>query len=208
MMRRRSIFALLATLALPGHAVAQSTNNPLSQSPANPFFVDGNTAKFTYAGAATGVALTTPGDVYCVVGSATKIVRVKGIRVSATATAGAVIDGQLFLRSTLDTGGTPASVPIVAQDSNFPAATATATSYSGGTAPTPGTSIGLIRSQKIPVGTQGNSANAGVALYQFSVYWDAAVTLRGTAQSLCVNMTGLAAGASIDVDHEHTEDTQ
>lgn len=166
--------------------------------------VNGNTNVLTYGSAVTGLANTGAGDVYCIRGSATKLVKIKGIRVSATATASAVIDATIVLRSAAGTGGTSTSPGIIPHDSTNPASTSLVTAYS--VSPTPGTAIGTIRTQKISVGTAGNTAFAGLALYQFTTYWDQPLILRGTTQYACVNFTAAGAGASINIDHEHTEE--
>lgn len=184
-----------------------STKADAQGSPTVPLPVTGITAVPTYSGAVVGLANTGAGDIYCVTGAPTasgKIVRVKGFRVSAVATAGIDVDINVILRSTLDTGGTSANVPLVAHDQTNPTASGTATSYS--VAPTPGTAIGTVRTQKDAVGTPGNTVNTALALFQFSVYYGQALTLRLPTQAACVNVSAGGAGSLWDVDHEHSEE--
>lgn len=197
----RRFVAGLFLLSVLGLAVLRGVDAQVMTGPA---VVTGNTNVPTYASAAIGIANTGAGDIYCIAGSATKVVKIKGIRVSATATSTIVIDANVVLRSALDTGGTSTAITVVPQDTSNPAATATVTSYS--VSPTPGAAIGTLRSQKLAVGTAGNSANAGLALYQFSVYWDQPLILRGAAQNACINVSAAGTGATFDVDHEHTEE--
>lgn len=191
------VSALLLVSA--AHAQAPGSGIP-------PGIVTGNTNVPTYSAAATNIANAATGDVYCIQGSATKTVKVKGVRIAATATAKAVVDVTLVKRSTLDTGGTAATLTLVPHDSMNAAGTAVVKSYS--VSPTPGTAVGTFRNDKLGVGTTGNDSAHDQQLFQFSVYWDQPVVLRGVNQSVCVNFptAGVGAGASINVDHEHTEE--
>lgn len=172
---------------------------------AAPLPTTGNTDIPTYSGSVTGIANTGTGDVYCIQGSATKIVKVKGVRVSAVATAAITIPAVLIRRSTLDSGGTSAAVTLVPSDSLNAAGTAVVKSYS--VSPTPGTAVGQIRTEKLAIGTQGSANSSDTALFQFTVYWNQPQVLRGVNESLCVSLPVAAgAGASLDIDHEHTEE--
>jgi len=166
--------------------------------------ITGNNTVPSYSSAIVNQAFTVAGDIYCIIGSATKTVKIKGIRVSATATAAIVGDVSIILRSTLDTGGGLASVPVVKMDQNNPAPSATVNSFTS--APTPGTSLGTVRARKLAGSTQGNSASMSEGLFQFSVYWDQPIVLRGTTQAACVNVSAFGGGAVFDIDHEHTEE--
>lgn len=175
-------------------------------SPTRPMPVTGNNAVPTYSAAVVSLSNTSAGDLYCVTGSSSKIVRIKGIRVSAVATAAAVVDITITLRSSLSTGGGLASVPVVRMDQNNPAPTAVVNSFT--TAPSAGSSIGVIRSRKIAASTQGNAALISEGLFQFSVYRDQPIVLRGAAQAACVTTTAIGSGGSWDIDHEHTEEEE
>ena len=203
---------LLALLA-PGCAWAQQTHLCYGTpptctivSPTTPLPVTGNSNIPTYGAGSTNIANTGAGDVYCIGGSTTKIVRIKGIRVSATASTAAVVSASVVLRSSADSGGTSSALTVVKSDQNNPDATATVTAYS--VSPTPGTAIGTIRVRKIAVGTQGNSATISESLFQFTPYWDQPIVLRGTSQFACVNVSAAGTGASWAIDHEHTEQDQ
>lgn len=212
-MKRVLLGLLFCLWAIP--AVAQTTVVPCTLtaaltncerlSGATPLAVTGNTNIPTYS-AAADIANTGAGIVYCIQGSATKVVRVKGIRISAFASAALVTDTNINRYSTGPSGGVAVTGTIVPNDTNNAAATAVVTSYT--TSPTAGNLVGTVRHQHIAAGTQGNTAQSDVALYQFSVYWDQPMVLRGTSQYLCVNNGALGTGGVWTVDHEHTEQDQ
>ena len=213
---------LLLFLFLPTLAFAQTQRNPCYYSPTNvpgsgpggsgcvnvgtnaPMPFTGITNVPTYSGAVVALANTAAGDVYCITGSVTKTVKVKGIRLTATATSAITGDASIILRSSLDTGGGLASVTAVPMDSNNAAATAVVNSFTS--APTPGTAIGTIRTKKVAASTPANSGSTSEELFQFSVYYDQTIVLRGATQAACVNVSAFGTGASFDIDHEHTEE--
>jgi len=189
----------------PAHA---QVGNVVPTNPgifARPLIVTGNTNRATYSSAVVNFSNSSAGDVYCVYGSATNLIKVKGVRVSAVASAAVNEDVVIILRASQDTGGTPTSVAVVAQDQADPPPTATVVAY--GTAPTAGTSVGTIRAQKMSIPTVSSTTLSPTpALFQFSVYWDQAVQLRGTGQGMCVNVSATSGGAW-DIDEEHTEES-
>jgi len=171
--------------------------------PNTPGIVSGNTNIATYSTAVIGLSNSSAGDVFCINGSATKVVKVKGIRVNATGGTAAVADVSVVLRSSLDTGGGLASVTMVKNDPLNAPATATVNSFTSN--PTPGTLVGAVRSMKMAVGTQGNTATSSEGLFQFTVYWDQPMTLRAATSQLCVATTAISTG-SWDIDAEMTEE--
>lgn len=171
---------------------------------AYPQVITGNTNINTYSAAIHNFGNSSAGDIFCIAGSATKIVKVKGVRVSAIASQAVNSSISIIRRSTLNSGGTPSSVTIVPNDTNNPASTATVTAYA--TAPTPGTQVGIVRSQKLSIATATTTAfAANPALFQFSVYWDQPLILRGVNQNICVDVDATA-GGTWEVDEEHTEE--
>lgn len=218
------LFSSLSTCATAPIAFAQSTFKPCTpigavgaQSPAGeincpdttrawPLPVTGQTAIPTYSGIAAALAYTAAGDIYCITGSSTKTIKVKGIRLSAIAGSAAVIDTEIVLRSTVNTGGSPVSVLSTPSDPLNPTATATITAYTGASAPTAGTLIGEYRIQKTVVLASNASTFTQPALFQFTPFWDQPVILRDALHSVCVNVSAAGSGASFDIDHEHTEE--
>jgi hypothetical protein len=178
-------------------AQAQNPNTVI----ASPVY--GNTTVATYS-AAAGMAASATGDVYCITGSTTRTVHVKGIRISAVASGtAATVALTLNKYSTAPTGGTTVATSIIPSDSANAPATATVTAYT--TAPTSGTLVGKIRSQYVAAPIPASAVVSNPALFQFSVYWDQPVILHG-AETLCVNSAPISAGAgSWSIDHEHVE---
>ena len=104
--------------------------------------------KATYCATITGlVPPAAATDIFTIIGSATKTIRISRIQFSGRATAAAACDVSIVKRSTADTGGTPGTVPtIVPLDSTDAAATAVCATYTA--VPTLGTAVGAIRSQE------------------------------------------------------------
>ena len=109
----------------------------------------------------------------------------------------------LTRRSTADSGGTPSSVTIVPNDTTNSASVATVTAYA--TAPTPGTAVGTVRSQRVPVGSVTTLVGGGVGLFQTAVPSGQPMVLRGASETLCVGVTNTA-GGQWDVDAEWSEE--
>jgi hypothetical protein len=196
---RNALGALLVAVAMaPGAALAQSG------SPTDPLTVTGITALPTYGAGVSTIALTGAGDLACIEGSATSVVRVKGFQISAIASSAIVVDLAVVLRSSLDTGGTPTAPTPVPFDPANPPATAVFRVFS--TAPTPGTLVGTIRTAKLAVGTQGQATGAiGDARFSFFNRFGQAIMLRDASHAACVTVTAAGNGASYDFDAEWTE---
>ena len=206
--------AAICFLLIAGHAFAQqgvkvqvptgSGNSYQTVVPTFPFPVTGVTNVPTYAAANSSIANTGAGDIFCIRGSATKTIKIKRFRVSAVANTAIVVDTLIYKRSALDTGGTPLTETAVPLDSLNAAAAATVLSYSS--SPLTGTTVGPVRARHIAAGTQGNTATVTEALYDFATYYDQPLTLRGAAQSACVNVGALGAGGNWAIDTEWTEE--
>jgi hypothetical protein len=194
---RRLGWTVAFSIALISAAFAQGS------SPSLPQYVTGNTGVNTYNGGVSAAANSSAGDVYCIFGSATKIVKVKRISISGIASAAIINSVIVVKRSTADTGGTPTAVTLVPNDSANPAATATATVYA--TAPTPGTLVGIVRSSYQAIPTTSNANAHEDKLEDFTSYWDQPIVLRGVNQSLCLTIPATA-GGTWNINHEHTEE--
>ncbi len=171
--------------------------------------VSTESTKATYSSAVIDyAAYATPTDMFVLVGSATKLVRVLRVAVSGVATAGIIEDLQLIKRTAADTTGT-ASQPAIAQhDSNDAAASAVVNLYSvipGGL----GAGVN-VRAGKLNLGTAGSSgAIAAPALvWDFTTRNGKGLVLRGIAQCLALNWNGAAvpAGLSLNIDVEWSEE--
>lgn len=162
--------------------------------------------KATYAAniiALASVASAT--DIFTITGSATKTVKILRFGVSGIATAAASFVAQLIKRSTANTSGTSSAPAAVPHDSTSGAATATVLAYTGN--PTLGSTVGAVRSAYI--GLTGTSGVTGGAIQEwlFSTANDQAVTLRGVAQVLALNLNGVTVtGGAFNVWVEWTEE--
>lgn len=166
--------------------------------------------KATYSAAFTalnpGTAATT--DVFVLVGSATKTIRVLRFGISGTeATAAAYKDVVLSIRSAATTAGTSSTATIVPYDSSDPAGTAIFRGYTA--AGTAGAAVGTIAAFKLFCPITGTPAlvNPPVIL-DFGIRAGRAVVLRGIAQNLAVTFNGAtpANAGSIDAWVEFTEE--
>ena len=172
----------------------------------------------SYAATAVGLGVaSSPTDIACITGSATRIVRIQQVKVSGTITTQLVVPAFLVKRASANTGGTPATstaLPVpYALDSNDATVTATTTAWTAN--PTiVDTSPGYIDSAVLVLskadGTNG-SGNTGVVWdYQLHQYMEAP-TLRSAAQQICVNLNanaGTMTGNAISVTFRWTESAQ
>jgi hypothetical protein len=166
--------------------------------------VSTESTKATYSCGVIGYAgYATPTDLFVLVGSATKVIRVLRFSVSGTATAAISEDIQLVKRTAADTTGT-ASQPAIAQhDSNDAAASAVVNLYSvipGGL----GAGVN-VRTARLNLGVTGA---AGTVAWDFTNRNGKGIVLRGIAQCLALNWNGAAvpAGINLDIDVEFTEE--
>ncbi len=157
-----------------------------------------------YRASVTGlVPASTITDFFALIGSPTKTVLVRNLRVWAAATAAEALELYLLKRITASSGGTITAMPAVALDSQDPASGAVAQGYSFGPSSL-GTSAGFIGNAKL-----GVIAAGGVAT---PVTWDFTamkpVVLRGSGESLCLNLNGATfttTGLNVDVEVEWEE---
>jgi hypothetical protein len=193
-----------ATIKTQGSAELTTDNELVVRS------VPSDGTKATYCASITGLASAASAtDIFTITGSATKVVRVNRIRVSATQNTVGYTDILLVKRSTANTVGTSTAPTIVSNDSNNPAGTAVVRAYTAN--PTLGTAVGTMRSNKILINTPVPS-NAQTAGTQWPVDWTfgelgQSIVLRGVAQVLAVNLNGVTlAGSSFDIAIEFTEE--
>lgn len=175
------------------------------------YAVPSDGVKDTYSASINGLALAASAtDYFTISGSATKVVKVNKIVVSMTQTATAINEAILLKRSTANTGGSSSTLTSVPHDSANSSATATVLAYTAN--PTVGTLVGQIRAKKFyssePVSANNNRyGNGNYVEFDFGNRPGQAITLRGAAQSLCLNFNGAsAAGSSVDVFIEWTEE--
>ena len=165
---------------------------------------DGSKASYSAAIVGLVAAATAPTDLFTISGSASKIIRITRIAITASQTTAAQRDVLLIKRSTANTGGTSTSPAGVPHDSTSAAATAVVRAYTAN--PTGlGTAVGTIRSRKVFVTTP--SLNSDEMIVDFGTRPAQAVVLRGVAETLAINLNSVAsAGSLFDISIEWTEE--
>lgn len=155
----------------------------------------------TYHAAGVAIAIgTTPTDVACITGSATKVIRLKKVRVSGVATTAININMLLTKHTVANTGGTPATgtaLPTASpNDSTFPAATATFQAYTAN--PTVDASAVIVNASTLFMPVTSTASNSTGVIFNWSTggIAEAPPTLRGVAQQFCVNLNGATAPSS------------
>ncbi len=144
-------------------------------------------------------------DLVALGGSATKLIRLKGVIVSGTATSATNIGLYIFKRTAGYTGGTPTAITRVAADSTDPASTATLVHYAtAGATAGAGTMIDGCRLNLAP------AANGSIDRFLFQYTWqnDKAPNLRGVTEFIGIGMNGVSmpAGGALDVALVWTEE--
>ena len=158
-----------------------------------------------YSAAVDTFGNSSTGDILCVAGGVGKVVRVKHVTISGVASNATMNSVSLIKRSSLDSGGTPTAVTAVPNDSTNPAAVATVTAYA--TDPTPGTQVGVVRAQRVPIGSVTTLVGAAYALFNTATPSGQPLVLRGASEALCVRVNNTA-GGQWDIDTEWTEEAQ
>lgn len=167
--------------------------------------------RLIYTAACTGLApAASCTDVWQLIGSATRTVRLLYISISGTAGTLVTLPIYLCRRISANTGGTPASglaLPVpVKGDSSDSAATATLTAYTA--VPTiVDTSPQLIRSGTLtlPVTTAGTSSSR--LEWDFTKPGMKAQVLRGVAQTFCINLSTISVSSGLlNIDCAWAED--
>ncbi len=170
--------------------------------------VDGT--KATYAASITALAPTAAAttDIFTIIGSATKTVKVVFLRISGQiATTAIYVEYQMVKRSAADTGGTGTNMTAVPLDSASAAATAVATTFTS-TGPTVGAAVGQIASVRVSLPITGTvTPNQPVTLIS-ALGPCQSVTLRGVAQALSLNCNTKTFGTAplFDIDVVWTEE--
>jgi hypothetical protein len=162
----------------------------------------------TYSTSITSLATAaTATDIFTIYGSATTVVRITRVTISATQTTAGTISVLLIRRSSANTGGTSTSPAIAPMDSNNAAATATVKAYTVN--PTGlGTAVATILSEKLFVAAPATASGGGISIFDFGIRGTQPVVLRGVAQGLVVNLNSTTvAGSSFCIDVEWTEDS-
>ena len=138
-------------------------------------------------------------DLVQLIGAAGKVIRLKSVLVSGTATAATNIAFYNFKRSALGSGGTPTTVTPSAADSGDPAPSATLKHLAAGSANTPGAGV-IFDGCRLNLSP---AANGSIDRVLFSYTWqnDKAGVLRAATECFCFGLNGasLPAGGAIDL---------
>ncbi|WP_226018398.1 hypothetical protein [Novosphingobium sp. FKTRR1] len=131
-----------------------------------------------------------PTDILTIGGSATKLVKVRQVLLSGSATAATNILPTLVRRSTANTGGTATTPSFLPRDTGDPAATAALKLWSVNPVAL-GTLVGQIDGGRLNLAP---AANGGIdrLLFQFGWLNDKPIVLRGVNDFVCLNLGGAA----------------
>jgi hypothetical protein len=180
---------------------------PLDGSTGDIPVADNDPQRFTYSYFTSGfVPAATPTDILQLQGSATKLVKVRQLIVTGTATAASNILMNLIRRSTAATAGTPTIQTQAKRDTNDPAATSVLTTFAANPAPV-GTLVSTVDGARLNIAP---AANGGIDRLILVYSWlnDKGIVLRGVNDFLCLNLTGAAwpSGGAIDFQLTVTEE--
>lgn len=162
----------------------------------------------TYMASFAGLVTATAGtDVFTIVGSASKTIKVLGLYVSGTQTITAVVAFHLIKRSTANTGGTSTTPTAVPLDSTDATASAVVRAYTANPSAL-GTSVGLVLPFSKLIST-ANFTNSDIhpLFIDFTAKGMKEVTLRGAAQTLSLSLNGVnLIGNSLNLSFIWTEE--
>lgn len=197
-----------AALPLPAGAATEATVAARLPLAANGALTVTSTDGFkaTYAAGTSGLTLAAAAtDVLTITGSATKTVKITKVYLSFTATTAISVPVSLIRRATANTGGTTAIQAATTHDTNNAATTAVVVVYTVNAA-TLGTTVGtVLEAGKVPAPLTGGAVQ--VTVFEFGTTSNQAVALRGTAQSVAINLNGTTvAGGSLAVTIQWTEE--
>jgi hypothetical protein len=151
--------------------------------------------KATYSCAPASIALASAcTDAMTISGSATKTIRVIRIQVMGIKTTAGQELVMIEKRSTANTGGTFTAGVITPHDSTNPAVTATVNVYTAN--PTAlGALVGFVRSARVFWPAVLSVTAPSILVYDFTSLPDQGIVLRGTAETLAINLqSGTVAG--------------
>jgi hypothetical protein len=205
-MRKRTILlAALGSLAIA--AIAAQAQVPGVNSALNTVFTlayDNSTMKPTYSATGTQTVAASATDVCTLTGSATKNVRVRRVIVSGLALAVISEPVSVVKRSTATAGATSAALTMVPYDSSNAAATAFAERWTGNG--TVGTLVGVLADVYYTTGNYTTGVGAPAQEFTFGELGQP-VVLRGAAQTLAVNLSGITwASGALTCTFEWTEE--
>jgi hypothetical protein len=170
---------------------------------------EGTRVTYRYAGLSFA-AVATPTDIIEIIGSATKTVRVKRVKLEGAATAAGNMPASLVKRSAVPTIGSAVRTAVTPAKLDSADAAATAVVSTIGTANfgTVGTTAGIVASGLLQMSALATGLGVSPLIWDFSTRNTKPLILRGVAESLCVNLAGAAipSGGVIHYEIELEED--
>ena len=158
---------------------------------------------YRYAGAALA-PVATPTDVIVIMGSATKTVWVKRIKITGAATAAGTMPILAVRRSDAGTVGSAVLTGITGAkiDSTQDAATGVVSTVGTANYTTVGTTAGNVASGRLQMTALATGLAAFPVVWEFASREDKGIALRGILQFLCVNLAGAALPSGGVIDYE------
>ena len=204
-MKLRPVLLAVAASLLTGVLVSQAQVPGINSTLQSVFTLayDQSTMKPTYSSTINGVTpAASATDVCALSGSATKTIKVRRIIVNGFTNGVAVAEPVTILRRSTIYAGAGSSPVETAYDSSNSAATAVAEVWTAN--PTVGTLVGLLADISVlfPAGT----ALAPATVFEFGRL-GSPVVLRGVAQSVAVNLSGITIAGTLGCTFEWTEDS-
>lgn len=225
-MKRIILSIILAVASFAAHAATPNQYNPNAVVPTGIDVSTQNSTTLLVDHASGAQYMTTEGlrasysasspditpaatatDIFTITGSSTKTIKINRIQITADATSASVLDFYVYFRTAANTGGTTAAITSSSRDSTNAAATATVVKY---TANATGLGAGtLIASDHYALPAAASTGYPGTPWFEdFGVRNDQPIVLRGTAQSLAINLNGqtIPAGTNVYVTVFWTEE--
>lgn len=200
---KRIILSIGLLLGLCASASAQCVGvGSINNAPPPGIICQQDSVVPTYHAVGVAIAIgTAPTDVSCITGSATKIIRLKKVRLSGTAGTAINISAYLTKHIVANTGGTaatgtalPTAYPM---DSTNPTVSATLQAYTAN--PTIADAASTVINSAtlfLPVTSTASGQNAVIFDWGSGGIALQGPTLRGIAQQVCVNLNGVTAPSS------------
>lgn len=200
---RTTLLAVVGATAIA--ALAAQAQVPGVNSTLNSVFTlayDNSTMKPTYSATVSGIAaVAAQSDMCSLAGSASKTMKVRRIYFSNVPTTAYTEPVAIVKRSTASTGAGTA-IPTVTYDS-INSATTAALAEVWTAAPTVGTLVGVLADLALPFGIS-TSANVPY-LFEFGRLAQP-IVLRGVAQQVAVNLSGITFTGTVGCTFEWTEE--
>lgn len=200
---KRTLLSIGLWLGLTTFASAQCVGvGSINNAPPPGIICQQDSVVPTYHAVGVAIAIgTAPTDVACITGSATKVIRLKKVRLSGTAGTAINISTYLTKHIVADTGGTPATGTALPtaypMDSTNPTVSATLQAYTANpTIADAASTVINAATLLLPVTTTASSQSAVIFDWGSGGIALQGPVLRGIAQQVCVNLNGVTAPSS------------